>query len=441
MTFRARITLAAAVAVAVTVVAAAAVTFLLLRRSLADSVDDTLRSRAAGLSQLLAGRDPDSSADLGDVTAAGGLAQILSRAGTVVAPVTPTLTVPPGADVVAQGHLPFLFATVGPDDSRVRVLTIGLPNGTALEVGTPLDEYHHSLRLLAVDLILVSTAGVVLAGIGGWLVARTALVPLDRLAKAIGTVAETTDLSRRVDVRGGAELELLASDFNKLLGALEQSQIKQRQLVADASHELRTPLTSLRTNIEVLQRSDELEPAERESLRADVLAQMEELTGLVGNVVELARGDSPDAGREEVELADLVAGAVARAEIHARPSGVQFLTDLDPSQVWAVPGRLERAVANLLDNAVKWSPPGGVVEVTSHDGAVIVRDHGPGIPPEDLTRIFDRFYRASAARGRPGSGLGLAIVREVVQAEGGSVRASNHPEGGAILEVRLPLVR
>jgi two-component system sensor histidine kinase MprB len=439
VTFRARITIAAALAVAVTVVALAAVAFVVLRRSLANSVDDTLRAHASGVTLGLATGDPDALNDiLTEMTKSAGFAQVISATGTVIAPPHPALAVPPGAATVARGRPRTLFATVGQEDSQARVYLVHLPNSRALEVGLLLDEYHRSLRDLAIDLSLVALAGILVAGVGGWLVARTALVPLARLTDAIGAMAETTDLSHRVPVRGGGELAELAADFNNLVDALEQSQRKQRQLVTDASHELRTPLTSLRTNIEVLQRSGELDAQERESLRRDVLTQLDELTTLVGDVVELARGEAPGTVREEVELADLVAGAVARAEVHARPSGVRFICDLQPSQVLAVPARLDRAVANLLDNAVKWSPPGGVVEVSSRDGTVEVRDHGPGIAPEDLTRIFDRFYRASAARGRPGSGLGLAIVREVVQSEGGTVVGANHPGGGAVFELRLP---
>ncbi|MEA2590130.1 MAG: two-component system, OmpR family, sensor histidine kinase MprB, partial [Actinomycetota bacterium] len=161
-------------------------------------------------------------------------------------------------------------------------------------------------------------------------------------------------------------------------------------------------------------------------------------TKLVADVVELARGEAPEAPREEVDLGDLVTTTVARAEVHGRAVGVSFDIDVAPSWVRGAPGRLERAVANLLDNAVKWSPPGGTVEVVSSGGAVTVRDHGPGIPEADLPKVFDRFYRASAARALPGSGLGLAIVREVVESEGGTVRASNHAGGGAVVEIRLP---
>jgi two-component system sensor histidine kinase MprB len=375
-----------------------------------------------------------------EVNQAGGLAQIVDASGAVVTPKVPPLPVPAGALEVAQGRLASSLRISGSGDHKVRVLSLDLGNGTALELGLQLDELERDQQILALVLGLVALGGVVLAVVMGWLVARTALAPIDRLSNAIDDVAETADLSRRVQVTGRDELARLATDFNRLLAALEQSRLLQAQLVADASHELRTPLTSLRTNIEVLQRAEELDPADREALRRDALAQVDELTKLVADVVELARGEAPEAVREEIELADLVSTTVTRAEVHARAMGVSFDVDVAPSRVRGAPGRLERAVANLLDNAVKWSPTGGTVEVASTSGRVTVRDHGPGIPEADLPKVFDRFYRASTARAMPGSGLGLAIVREVVEAEGGTVRAGNHACGGAVVEIRLPAI-
>lgn len=439
MTFRARVTVTAAVAVAVSIAAAAALTFVLLSHSLADAVDDTLRERSAGLTQVVTTGDPDGPEDLAEeLDRPGGLAQIIGVTGTVIAPSAPSFRVPPGAKLVAQGIRPAQFATVGPEDNQVRVLTVPLHKGTAMELGMPLDEFSRELRVLAVNLTAVAAAGIVLAGLVGWLVSRTAIAPLERLTETVGEVADTTDLTRRVAVTGGDELGRLATDFNRLMAALEESQARQRQLVADASHELRTPLTSLRTNIEVLQRYDQLEIAERDGIRRDVLLQMDELTSLIANLSELARGETGSSPREDTDLADLVAGVVARVEVHARTRGVTVQSSLEPSAVRVVPSRLERAVANLLDNAVKWSPPAGTVEVSSAHRSVVVRDHGPGISEADLPHVFERFYRSAGARGLPGSGLGLAIVRDVVDAEGGTVKARNHPDGGAEFEVRLP---
>lgn len=220
-----------------------------------------------------------------------------------------------------------------------------------------------------------------------------------------------------------------------MLAALEESSRAQRQLVADASHELRTPLTSLRTNIEVLASERKLPPGERERLLTDVVDQLGEMTTLISELIELARGAQQTAEPEDVRLDLIAADAVERTRRN-RPN-VTFKTDLDESVVQGVPATIERAVGNLLDNAAKWSPPGGEVEVSVKDGSVTVRDHGPGIEEEDLPYVFDRFYRARSARGLPGSGLGLAIVRQVADSHGGSVVAERANGGGTRMTLRL----
>jgi len=256
-----------------------------------------------------------------------------------------------------------------------------------------------------------------------------------RLTETAESVTETGDLSQRIDAHGRDELSRLASSFNSMLGALEEATRAQRQLVADASHELRTPLTSLRTNIEVLARERELPPGERERLLSDVTEQLGEMTKLIAELIELARGQQDAGEPEDVRLDLLTAEAVERARRN-RP-GVVFTTRLEESLAHGVPATIERAVANLLDNAAKWSPPGGEVEVTVRDGNVVVRDHGPGIEDEDIPHVFDRFYRARAARGLPGSGLGLAIVRQVAEAHGGAVAAERAEGGGTRMTLRL----
>jgi two-component system, OmpR family, sensor histidine kinase MprB len=300
----------------------------------------------------------------------------------------------------------------------------------------PLDDVDRTLRRLLFALVLVSLGGVALAVWLGLLVARAALTPVKQLTDAAEHVARTRDLSRRIRADRTDELSRLGASFNTMLEALSSSQQAQRQLVADASHELRTPLTSLRTNIEVLS-SDALPPEDRERLLADVVAQLGELTLLVSDLVDLARGDEPAAVPEDVRLDLLVADAVERARRHAPDK--TFFTDLEPSLVEGVPGRLDRAVANLIDNAAKWSPPGGQIEVSVSGGEVSVRDHGPGIADSDLPHVFDRFYRAPAARGLPGSGLGLAIVRQVAQSHGGTVTAERANGGGARMRLTLPV--
>ena len=314
-----------------------------------------------------------------------------------------------------------------------------MPQPLAIQIARPLAEVDATLARLAVVLAGISLAGVGLAAILGFLVTRTAARPVRRLTETAEHVTATGDLAARIESTGDDEVGRLAASFNRMLEALERSVTAQRQLVADASHELRTPLTSLRTNIEVLGRGAELSPGDRESLRRDVLAQLDEMTALITDLVDLARdGQAPPARVDEVRLDHVVLAAVERTR--RRAPAVRFSTDLDPSVVSGATDRLDRAVGNLLDNAVKWSPLGGAVEVTVHAGTVTVRDHGPGIDPEDLPFVFDRFYRSRAARGLPGSGLGLAIVRQVAQAHGGSATASNAPDGGAVMRLTLPAV-
>jgi two-component system, OmpR family, sensor histidine kinase MprB len=241
-----------------------------------------------------------------------------------------------------------------------------------------------------------------------------------------------------VEVGGGDELARLSASFNAMVGALAEAVQAQRRLVADASHELRTPLTSLRTNVELLARIGELSEEERAAILHDVRTELEELTALVGDVVELAREGETELPAEDVRLDLLVAGAVERAR--RRAPDVAIEAELEETLVRGVPARLDRAVANVIDNAVKWSPPGGPVEVRIAGGEIAVRDHGPGIDEADLPFVFDRFYRSAAARGLPGSGLGLAIVRRVAESHGGTVGAERADGGGTLVRIVLPPV-
>jgi two-component system sensor histidine kinase MprB len=302
-------------------------------------------------------------------------------------------------------------------------------------VAQDLSGVNHTLSKIRKILVGIGVGGIALAAALGLLVSRAALAPVRRLTGATERVRETGDLSERIETYGTDELSRLGASFNAMLSALEESTRKQRQLVADASHELRTPLTSLRTNIEVLAGERTLPPDERERLLSDVVEQLGEMTTLIAELIELARAEQQPAHPEEVRL-DLVAADAVERTRRNRP-GVEFQTDLAESLVQGVPSTIERAVANLLDNAAKWSPPGGPVEVGVHDGTVTVRDHGPGIAEEDLPFVFDRFYRARSARGLPGSGLGLAIVRQVAESHGGEVVAERADGGGTRMTLRL----
>ena len=319
------------------------------------------------------------------------------------------------------------------EDARVagthlRVLNLPGERGFAIQVGRSLEEVDRALGRIRGFLIAIAVIGIGLAAALGLVVARAVLAPVQHLTRTAEEVSETRDLSRRIDSSGTDELSRLATTFNTMLGALEESAQAQRRLVSDASHELRTPLTSLRTNIEVLARDEALPPGDREQLLRDVTEQLAQMTSLISELVELARGDQVPAEPEEVRLDLVAAGAIEQARRN-RP-GVAFKpTWRNPS--FAASPRRSSAISNPLDNAAKWSPPGGEVEVTVRD-AVTVRDHGPGIAADDLPFVFDRFYRAPDARRLPGSGLGLAIVRQVAEAHGGTVTAEAADGGGAV---------
>jgi two-component system sensor histidine kinase MprB len=439
MTFGARLALVAAAAVAVAVVAASAVVYLVVRGELYGPIDDALRNTAGDMIQDQQEGHPSRAfyfpqPELGG---AGGYPQIVTSSGATFLPPGAEIKLPVNGDVraVAAGSRRDYYRNASVGGTHVRILTFPYRPGAAVEIARPLTEVDDTLRHIRWLLVAIATAGIAVAAGLGLLVSRAALRPVRRLTDTTERVTETRDLSVRIDAHGRDELSRLAASFNTMLGALEESARAQRQLVADASHELRTPLTSLRTNVEVLAGGRELPPGERERLLHDVIEQTSELTNLIAELIELARGDQQPVEPEDVRLDLLTAQAVERAR-RDRP-GVSFTTDLHESIVHGVPSTIDRAVANLLDNAAKWSPPGGDVEVSVDGGAVTVRDHGPGIAEEDLPFVFDRFYRAASARGMPGSGLGLAIVRQVAEAHGGGVTAERAEDGGTRMTLRL----
>jgi two-component system, OmpR family, sensor histidine kinase MprB len=329
------------------------------------------------------------------------------------------------------------FSDVNSQGTDLRVLTQPLAQGGAIQVARSLEDTNHTLNTLIIILAAVSAGGIALAAALGPVVARAALAPAGEVSDAAEEVARTHDLTHRIQVRGDDELGRLAASFNEMMAALERSEAAQRRLVADASHELRTPLATLRTNIETLGRSEKLDPEERKRLVADLTGELEEMTELVGDVVELARAPGQDAiARQDVALDELARDAIERAQRRAR--GLTFEQNLQPSLVHADAQRLGRAISNMLDNAAKWSPPKGNIDVSVAGGKVTVRDHGPGFPPANLDKVFDRFWRADDARGKPGSGLGLAIVQRVAEEHDGKASASNSKDGGAVVSLELP---
>ncbi len=370
------------------------------------------------------------------------LAQLLDKRGTVLAARTSQVPIPVTSsdrELAANGGDATLD-DVKVDGTELRVLTQPLATGGAIQLARSLEDTNQTLHTLIIILALVSAGGIALAAALGPVVARTALAPAGEVSDAAEEVARTHDLTHRIEVRGDDELGRLAASFNEMMAGLERSEAAQRRLVADASHELRTPLATLRTNIETLSRGDQLDPEERQRLVDDITQELEEMAELVGDVVELARAPGQDAVlRQDVALDELARDAIERAR--RRDRRITFEERLEPSVVNADSQRLGRAISNMLDNACKWSEPGGTVEVEAAGGRVTVRDHGPGFPPRDLDKVFDRFWRADEARGKPGSGLGLAIVQRVAEEHGGSVRAENAPDGGAVVTLELPGTR
>ena len=479
MSFRRRVVVLVAAAVATAVLAASALVYVVMRSELHGQLDARLHTQARkalfvsaaraarpdGAATPTGGRraarvlDPGPALDVlgappldalpddgmrvriavpGELGGSSAIAQLLTRSGTVVGTAAdgPRLPVDERTSAVADGRSDAFFSDATIDGVAVRMLTTRAPNDAALTVAAPRAEVDGALRRLLWILAAVSAAGVAAAAGLGVLVSRRALRPVAALTAATEHVAATQDLSRRIDVDGDDELGRMARSFNTMLAALDGARAAQRQLVADASHELRTPLTAVRTSIEALARAPGLPAGERARVLDATRVQLEDLSLLVGDLIDLARPAAPVEEVEEVRLDLLVAEAVERARRHA--PAADFRLDARASVVRAAPGRLHRAVANLLDNAVKHGGGDGAVDVRVRGGEVSVRDHGAGIAAADLPHVFDRFWRAPRARGLPGAGLGLAIVRQVAEAHGGTVRAEAPAGGGALLVLSLP---
>ncbi len=475
MSLRARIAAVAGLAVALAVLAVAITVYVAVRSDLRGQIDESLTQRAAafvsppavepgggggggGGGGFSGGGDGDGGpapfgpgGDRGTgggpngfpntvqperFGEASGYVEFISPAGAVEVPSgqgsSPSIPASASDRSIAADGRGRAFSDRTVKGTHLRVLTVGGGAQGAVLIARQLTAVDHELNRVLLILLIVGAGGIAVAALLGGLVARTALAPIERFTRRTERLTDSVDLSQRVDVRGRDELARLANSFNATLDALERSVEGQRQLIADASHELRTPLASLRANIQVLQQAGRLTDADREGLRRDVIEELDELTALVADVVELARGSGTEAASDDVRVDQIVVEAVERTR---RRGDVRVEVKLEPTIVRGEPDRVSRAVSNLLENARKWSPPGGLIEVTLKDGVLTVRDHGPGFQPEDLPKVFERFYRADEARKLPGSGLGLAIVRQAAEAHEGYARAANAPGGGALLEV------
>ncbi|OIK05592.1 sensor histidine kinase [Streptomyces monashensis] len=459
---RARLAMLVAAAVAFAVAAVSVTCWFIVQRKLYDQVDADLEKSLRGPSQI--GQVDDALANCIETPQRNPLFQ--DRYGQVVTEDGKVCLFAGSSgkvkvtrhdkDVIKGGNVNSLYFRNGTDadGNEMRVLThpmgatasrvTGQPGpNVGLVTAVPLKGTQSTLNDLAVVLLLVSGIGVLGAGAAGLAVARAGLRPVDKLTEAVEHVARTEDLTIRIPVEDDSEDEVarLSRSFNSMTASLASSRDLQQQLIADAGHELRTPLTSLRTNIELLTRSEEtgrpIPPADRRALLASVKAQMTELAALIGDLQELSRSEGQRGERlQVVPLLDTVEAALRRARL--RGPELTITADLKPWYVRAEPSALERAVVNILDNAVKFSPEGGTVEVRLADGELTVRDHGPGIPEDELPHVFDRFWRSPSARALPGSGLGLSIVARTVRQAGGQVVLARAEGGGTVATIRLP---
>ncbi len=445
MTLGLRVAVLTSVAVAMTLGVVSATVFVIVRAEFESSLDESMLRRAhaavdAGVAETAVNAGlPSYLQEIADVKIflikGGGLFAPAGSDESTIAEVKSYLEVE-----VSIGQKYESMRTARIDGTPYRVVAVRADAGSALIMAQSMESIDHALQRLKVILLISTIAGVALAGVAGWGVATNGLRPVRRLTAATEHVARTADLTP-IEVTGRDELARLTTSFNAMLQALDASQERQRQLVADAGHELRTPLTSLRTNIELIgQAADNTErhlsDEQRHEIMDDVRAQLEELTTLVGDLVELARDEPMSRDPSPLDLADVVNQAVDRVRLRAQE--VELDVELSPWMVIGEPQLLERAVTNLLDNAAKWSPVGGVIRVRLVDGHLTVQDEGPGISAEDLPHIFDRFYRSSEARTLPGSGLGLSIVRRAAERHGGTVDVASEFGHGTTFTLVLP---
>ncbi|WP_084611631.1 HAMP domain-containing sensor histidine kinase [Tomitella biformata] len=441
VSLRGRVTALAATVAVVLVAVMAVTTFLVVRQALYGNVDTALRNRAASLTTSSAlAAEPRAVATFATAFTTDINVALMYPDGTVYAPGEPIPIGDPEI-AVAAGLRPFSLRTV----RGQRILAEHSTTGVTLVLSQKLDGTQAVLDHLALVLGIVGGIGVFFAAAAGAVVGRTGLRPVSRLTAATERVAKTNDLAL-IPVTGNDELARLTMSFNSMLRALAESRERQSRLVADAGHELKTPLTSLRTNMELLiavsrPGARSIPDEDMTGLRDDVMGQLEELSTLVTDLVDLAREDSPELVHAEVDLLEVLDRALDR--VRRRRADIDFRVWAEPWTVYGDPGGYSRAVLNVLDNAAKWSPPGEHVEVMLRqigDGRaeLLVGDAGPGIPAQDRQLVFERFYRSTDARSMPGSGLGLAIVRQVVQKYGGSIEAGESDRGGALIRIVLP---
>ncbi|MAR54564.1 MAG: two-component sensor histidine kinase [Acidimicrobiaceae bacterium] len=441
MSFRARVAVLVASVVAIAVACVAGSFLYLARGQAVESIDSKLRLRASAVIQLSEkfGRLREFDRRMfGDYAPDDVLLQVFDDNRRIWASNVEPLPILPENLLVAQRKISSRISTTEIAGYRMRVLTLPLRTpGRAAMVARPMDEVDAQLAGLWRMSIQIFVIGVAGSGLIGFVVAGRVVRPVRRLTEAATRVAETQNVDQPIDIKRDDEFGQLASSFNEMLGALSISREQQHRLVTDASHELRTPITSLRTNLEYMQRNSSIEEDERRLILDDVLFELDELTGLVTELVDLATDQHHMGEAECIELDELVDAVVQR---HRRRTSYNIVYTATSSQIIAAPALVERAVSNMVDNALKWNPPDSSVQVRVENGSVIVSDNGPGIPVEEHEQVFERFYRTEGARSLPGSGLGLSIVRHVAESFGGQARIIDDGQPGTTIELSFPPV-
>jgi two-component system sensor histidine kinase MprB len=446
MNLRLRLTLVVAVTFVLVVVGCTYAAHLSASQRLRSETDQFLLQRSARFAGTQSNEFPQNGGDGDESGGPGGgpaladpdaVTQILDASGAVHSRIAgqPKLPIDAADRQLAQqgGHRRFRDVTV--QHIPYRVLTVALPGGGAAQIARSIKADNDVLATLDTRLLLIALAGTIVAASLAWLIARRTVRPIEELTQTATYVAETQDLANSIQITRRDELGRLASSFNTMLEALNTSREQQKRLVLDASHELRTPLTALRTNIDLLRRARSFDDTQRAELLTETDLELRELTDLVAELVELATDTRSEEPVQQIELSDLVDRVVTR---HRRRTDREIT--LETNEPAAVDGRvalLERAVSNLVDNALKFSPPDTPIEVVVDGSSVEIRDRGAGIPPDDLPRVFDRFYRATTARTLPGSGLGLAIVEQIAHLHGGVVTLRPRVGGGTVARLEL----
>lgn len=402
----------------------------------ADEIADGQRQQPSDRGQDRDGRGDDDRPPI--AVSPDAEVQILDKDGSVLTNSGLILPVDSADKELADSNGPARYRTVSIDGADYRMITDHLSEGGAVQVARSLEESTGLVDVLQTRILAIAGVLAVVAGAVGWVVAQRTTRPLRALTDAVDKVAITRDFSVPVPASGRDEVGRLASGFNRMLGALQQSQEQQRRLIQDSAHELRTPLTSITANVEWLMRAPDLDGDAREDALQSIRSELGELNNVMAEIIELATDSHEPPTLEATDLEALVIDAVGQFR---RRSDRDVLLEASPVMVMGDADSLTRAIANLMSNAEKYSPTGTAIAVEVGPDGVFVDDSGPGIPGDEQQLVFERFYRRDEDRSKPGSGLGLSIVAGIVDQHGGTTVATDSARGGARVGFRLPARR